>query len=97
MNGVEKRFPATSCYICNRPNVLHWCPSERDRSEVPMLQVQTGVWIRVARVAHKIGTRTVHRADVLAPGRSKLETIWLFVGETQLAGCLIEQKGCPLE
>ena len=36
------------------------------------------VSIKVATDIHKMGTRALRGADVLAPGRDELETIWPF-------------------
>ena len=45
----------------------------------------------------KDGKQSFHGADVLAPGRSKLGTVWVFGGEAQLVGSPLEQKDCPLK
>ena len=36
-------------------------------------------------------------ADVLAPGRGKLETAWCLGGEAELIACMLEQRDFPLE
>ena len=55
-----------------------------------------------------MGTQAFREADVLGPGRGKLQALWLFGGKAksytvsnlplaQLAGCLLKQRGCRLE
>ena len=74
------------------PIVLYWCLNERNRSAVLMLQAQIGVSISVAADAQKMGTHAFYGADILAPERGELKTVWCFGGEAQLVVSLLKQR-----
>ena len=94
MNGVGKCYSATLCSACNSSILLHWCLTERNRSAVLLLQAQMDL---SCRRCPKYGKQSFHGADVLAPGRSELGTVWLFGGKSQLVGTPLEQKKLSLE
>ena len=54
------------------------------------------VLILVAANARKTRTQAFSKADVLALGRKRQETVRLFDDEAQLVGSPLEQSSCPL-
>ena len=44
-----------------------------------------------------MGIQNFRGADAPVSVLGELERIWLFDSEVMLVGCLLEQRGCPLE
>ena len=92
------RWQSTPCPISCSSTRLHGRPSQKDCLVISEQQVQMSVWISISPYIRPVTHETGHVKCGQGPGSCGwLGRVSLLGGEAQLAGCLKEPEGRPME